>query len=63
MSYTKTHKKLIMRESRRPSECLACEYYTECNGECFQLQWDETGCPGMIETIKNVRLNYNGELF
>ena len=58
-----THKKLIMRESRRSSECLACEYYTECNGECFQLRWDETGCPGMIETIKNIRLNYNGELF
>lgn len=57
------HSELINKERKRPTECFTCEYYHECNGECCQLSWDETGCPGMIETIKNVRKTYSGELW
>lgn len=56
------HAKLIQNECRRPVECMTCEYFPECNGECCQLSWDESGCPGMIETIKNVRKSYEGKL-
>ena len=59
----RNHNKLIQMESRRPTECYTCDYFKECNGECCQLTWDESGCPGMIETIKNIRKSYKGELF
>lgn len=34
-------------ESLKYSECLCCPYYQYCNGDCFQLSHDSTGCPGL----------------
>ncbi len=36
----------IKQEQTKRNECYMCEYYKFCNGDCFQLSWDETGCPG-----------------
>lgn len=48
------YKKLRDKEEVRNNECYTCEYYSMCNGDCFQLAWDNTGCPGLKETIKEV---------
>lgn len=39
--------KLIKQEQIRNNNCLTCNYYQYCNGDCFQLKHDHTGCPGM----------------
>jgi radical SAM protein with 4Fe4S-binding SPASM domain len=39
--------KLIKQEQLRNNNCLICNYYQYCNGDCFQLKHDHTGCPGM----------------
>lgn len=39
--------KLIKQEQIRNGNCLTCNYYQYCNGDCFQLKHDHTGCPGM----------------
>lgn len=38
-------KKLIKQESIPRNECLACEYFKICNGDCFQLEWQGDRCP------------------
>lgn len=38
---------LIEQERKKPLECLICSYYKYCNGDCFQLKFDSTGCSGM----------------
>lgn len=50
----KSYKKLMDKERIRSNACYSCEYYSICNGDCFQLRWDETGCPGLKKTIKEV---------
>ena len=39
--------KLIKQEQIKNNSCLMCNYYQYCNGDCFQLKHDHTGCPGM----------------
>ena len=39
--------KLIKQEQQQQTQCLMCNYYQYCNGDCFQLKHDHTGCPGM----------------
>lgn len=46
---------LHRRECSRRSECYTCEHFSVCNGDCFQLAWDETGCPGLPKLIKKMR--------
>ncbi len=38
---------LITKELIRNNNCYICQYFKYCNGDCCQLNWDETGCPGM----------------
>ncbi len=45
---------LCNKEEIKDNRCYSCDYYSVCNGDCFQLSWDETGCPGLKETIKQV---------
>lgn len=43
-------------ERLRDNRCYSCKFFRECNGDCFQLEFDSTGCPGLpqiIEEIKN----------
>lgn len=42
-----THVMWIKQERFRHNSCMLCEYYRYCNGDCFQLQFDQTGCSGM----------------
>lgn len=42
-------------EQIRDSRCYYCEHYKECNGDCFQLRWDDTGCPGLPEIIRYIK--------
>lgn len=37
----------IEKEQTYNPICYTCEYFRYCNGDCFQLSWDNTGCPGM----------------
>lgn len=53
------YKKLCDKESLKNNQCYTCEYYSICNGDCFQLRWDYSGCPGLKKTIKEV-LKHNG---
>lgn len=56
----KKYKELVDKENLKNNECYTCQYYSVCNGDCFQLRWDKTGCPGLKETIKEV-LRHSGE--
>lgn len=38
---------LIRKEAVPNSSCLLCKFYVYCHGECSQLRYDESGCPGM----------------
>ena len=53
------YKKLCDLEETKDNRCYTCEFYSICNGDCFQLQWDDTGCPGLKETIIEV-LKHSG---
>jgi len=37
--------------------CKMCKYFKWCNGECFQLEYDETGCPGLRQIMENLSNN------
>lgn len=50
----KKYKALCEKEEIRHDECYTCQYYSICNGDCFQLRWDNTGCPGLKKTIEEV---------
>lgn len=43
---------LIKEETSKKLECLVCPYYKYCNGDCFQLKFDDTGCSGMKPIYK-----------
>lgn len=49
-------------ETIRHHACFLCEHFHECNGDCFQLSWDDTGCPGLPKLISKMKedLNKNG---
>lgn len=49
------HKCLIDWEQNRDSRCLACPFFNICNGDCCQLRWDETGCPGLQPIIRAMK--------
>lgn len=36
-----------MKEGNTSLECFCCALFKYCNRECFQLRWDESGCPGL----------------
>lgn len=38
---------LEKEEQRKDIQCLMCPYYRYCNGDCFQLKRDNTGCSGL----------------
>lgn len=41
-------------EQLKTNTCYLCKYFKYCNGECFQLQHDKTGCPGLISIMKDI---------
>lgn len=45
-------KELILFEKNVDINCLMCKYYQYCNGDCCQLEWDESGCPGMKSILR-----------
>lgn len=46
---TKTGKykksELACLESKKNKKCYMCKYFKYCNGDCFQLKWDDDVCP------------------
>ena len=44
------------KEQSKSNCCYMCKYFKFCNGECYQLKFDETGCPGMKNIMKNIVL-------
>lgn len=48
---------LIKIEQAKKIECLLCPYYKYCNGDCFQLVWDETGCSGLKNIYEYISKN------
>jgi len=45
---------LINFEKHVNVKCLICRYYKYCNGDCCQLRFDETGCPGLKEIYEKI---------
>lgn len=42
------------KEFFKSNECYLCKYYKICNGECYQLVNDSTGCPGLKLLIQHI---------
>lgn len=42
------------KEKYKRTECYICEYCQYCNGECYQLDVDCTGCPGCIKIMNDL---------
>lgn len=51
-----TRNQLIKQEQLKNNKCYCCDYYTMCNGDCFQLSWQDNICP-MPKNILNKILN------
>ncbi len=49
--------RLDRKESHRELSCGICKLYQYCNGECCQLQHDETGCPGLKKIYEHLLAN------
>jgi len=45
---------LIKIEKSIPNPCKFCKFYKICNGDCCQLQFDETGCPGLTKIYEEI---------
>ena len=45
---------LLDMENELPIKCKFCEFYKICHGDCCQLKWDETGCPGLTLIYKDL---------
>lgn len=45
---------LLKQEQTVSKQCLFCKYYKLCNGDCCQLEFDETGCPGLTKIYEEV---------
>ena len=52
--YKDKHQELIDMENKRDNRCLICKYYNICRGECCQLKYDETGCPGLTRILESL---------
>lgn len=48
------HQKLIEFEKKKSLRCLTCKYYNICKGDCCQLQFDESGCPGLRKILEEI---------
>lgn len=46
--------KFALKEEIKSNDCYLCDLYEYCNGDCFQLQWDKTGCPALKKIIKSM---------
>ena len=53
---------LLKEEANVDMGCLLCTHYKECNGDCFQLKWDETGCPGFPTIYEYAKLKLQEDL-
>lgn len=50
--------KLIRQEQIKNTKCYCCDFYKNCNGDCFQLSWQNNICP-MPKNILMKMLNRN----
>lgn len=35
-------------------KCYICKYFRYCNGDCCQLSYDQSGCPGLVSIYKEI---------
>jgi len=45
---------LIKLEKTIPNQCKFCKFYKICKGDCCQLKFDETGCPGLTNIYEEL---------
>lgn len=45
---------MVSSEENRTSECLVCKFFKYCNGECCQLRFDKSGCPGLTKIYTHI---------
>lgn len=50
---------LIKFERQVNQRCLMCNLYKYCKGDCCQLTFDETGCPGLKEVYEKILFDMN----
>lgn len=53
----KKKEELIQKEKIRNIKCLTCKFFKYCNGDCFQLEFDNTECPGMKSIYQYILKN------
>lgn len=44
-NYAYSQKELSCEEMKKDKRCYSCQYFSYCNGDCFQLKWDDDICP------------------
>lgn len=52
--YSDKQKDLIKVEKNVNFKCLMCRFYNICKADCCQLKFDETGCPGLTNILKEL---------
>lgn len=45
---------LVTMEKMLPMSCKFCKFYKICHGDCCQLKFDETGCPGLTKIYEEI---------
>lgn len=53
------YQQLVKAEKLVKNQCLACKFYGMCKGECCQLKFDETGCPGLLKILTHLEKEYS----
>lgn len=57
----KEKNKLIAIEKHQSLKCLTCAYFKFCNGDCYQLTADESGCQGLPSIYSYILNNNQGK--
>lgn len=55
LANSEARSKEMAKESIRNSECYSCDIFDICNGDCFQLKWDDTGCASPRTLMRHLK--------
>lgn len=48
--------RLVKQECNINPLCHMCKFFKQCNGDCCQLEFDSTGCPGMTKLYEHLSI-------
>lgn len=53
----------ISNETQRPNACYSCPVFETCNGDCYQLEFEDGVCPAPKSLMIHLKENKDIELF